>query len=115
MRYFKPTAKDSKKTKDGSRVPPKAARTGKQLERYFKGAANHRRIEILLLVAKEKGITLEGIADALDCNFKTASEHTRRLVAAGLLNKEYQGRNVAHAVSPYGKRFASFITTFLHS
>ncbi len=90
-------------------------RTGKQLERYFKGAANHRRIEILLLVAKEKGITLDGIAETLDCNFKTASEHTRRLVAAGLLNKEYQGRSVAHSVSPYGKRFAAFIQTFLHS
>src|SRR3989344_2510264 len=63
-------------------------KTVKQLERYFKGAANHRRLAILKLVAGRPGVTLEEIAEALDCNIKTISEHSRRLVQAGLPNKK---------------------------
>lgn len=87
-------------------------KTGKQLERHFKGVANHRRIAILMLAAKNPGITLEQIAEDLDCNLKTISEHTRRLVQAGLLNKDYRGRKVEHSVSPYGKRFYDFLCQF---
>lgn len=87
-------------------------KTGKQLERYFKGAANHRRIDILRLVDKHEGITVEEIADALGGNVKTISQHTRSLVHAGLLNKQYRDRHVAHALSPYGKSFLKFMSTF---
>lgn len=87
-------------------------KTSKQLERHFKGVANHWRIDILLLVKKSDGITLEKIAESLNCNIKTASEHTRRLVQAGLLNKKYQGRAVTHSLSPYGKRIHKFISNF---
>lgn len=87
-------------------------KTAKQLERHFKGVANHRRIAILLLVLKDPNITLEAISENLDCNMKTISEHTRRLVQAGLINKDYRGRKVEHNVSPYGKLFCSFISQF---
>ncbi len=87
-------------------------KTAKQLERHFKGVANHRRIAILMLVFKNSGITLEEIAESLNCNIKTISEHTRRLVQAGLLNKLYKGRKVEHFVSPYGKNFCFFIRQF---
>ena len=87
-------------------------KTSKQLERYFKGAANHRRLDILRLIAKRQGLTLEEIAEVLNCNFKTISEHTRRLVQAGLLNKKYQGRSVIHSLSPYGKMFIKFMKKF---
>ena len=90
-------------------------KTPKQLERHFKGVANHHRIGILLLVSKNSGITVEGIAQELNKNFKTISEHTRRLVQAGLLNKTYQGRSVTHSLSPYGDEFIKFIKTFQHS
>ncbi len=90
-------------------------KTSKQMERHFKGIANHKRIDILLLVKDSEGITLEGIAEKLKGNFKTISEHTRRLVQAGLLNKKYRGRKVAHSLSPYGQKFINFITTFSHS
>ncbi len=90
-------------------------KTAKQLERHFKGIANHRRIAILLLVGKSDGLLLEEIATALECNLKTVSEHTRRLVQAGLLNKKYRGREVAHSLSPYGARLVKLITTFSHS
>ena len=87
-------------------------KTAKQLERHLKGISNHRRIDILRQVHKSDGITLEEIADELDCNIKTISEHTRRLVQAGLVNKKYQGRNVAHSLSPYGRRIIAFIDAF---
>lgn len=90
-------------------------KTAKQFERYFKGAANHHRIDILLLVSKSPDITLDGIAENLNKNFKTISEHTRRLVQAGFLNKRYQGRSVIHSLSPYGKKFVEFMKTFQHS
>ena len=90
-------------------------KTSKQLERHFKGIANHRRIDILLLVKNHDGLMLEDIADRLNCNFKTISEHTRRLVGAGLLNKKYKGRAVLHSLSPYGKRLVNFIKTFQYS
>ena len=87
-------------------------KTPKQLERYFKGAANHRRIAILLTVEKNEGIAVDGIAHALEANFKTISQHTRSLVHAGLLNKAYRGREVEHSLSPYGKSFLRFMKTF---
>ncbi len=87
-------------------------KTSKQLERYFKGAANHRRIAILSLVAKNDGIVLDGIVEALGANMKTISQHTHALVRAGLLNKKYQGRQVRHFLSPYGKAFHAFMKTF---
>ena len=61
-------------------------KTSKQLERYFKGAANHRRISILRAVEKNDGIALEELSEKLQANFKTISQHTRSLVQAGLLN-----------------------------
>mgnify|MGYP001594445906 CR=1 FL=1 len=90
-------------------------KTSKQMERHFKGIANHRRIDILIFIAKNSGANLEDIADNLDCNIKTTSEHTRRLVQAGLVNKQNQGRAVSHTLSPYGKTLCAFITTFQHS
>ena len=90
-------------------------KTAKQLERHFKGVANHHRIDILLLIARRPKITLEEIVEELNGNVKTISEHTRRLVQAGLVNKKYQGRNVVHTLSPYGKKFYKFIKTFQHS
>lgn len=87
-------------------------KTARQLERHFKGVANHRRISILELIAERDGITVEKIAENLSCNFKTISEHTRRLVQAGLINKKYMGRQVEHSLSPYGEIFLRFIKGF---
>ena len=79
-------------------------KSSKQLERHFKGAANHYRIAILILLKRRPGCTLEEIADILNGNIKTLSGHTGKLVAAGLVNKKYQGREVLHSLSPYGEK-----------
>jgi predicted transcriptional regulator len=93
----------------------KEIKTPKQLERHLKGLANHRRIAILNLIANEGGITLEEIAKTLNCNFKTVSGHTLKLLQAGLIRKKYQGRRVIHTLSPYGERFYKFLQTFSYS
>jgi predicted transcriptional regulator len=87
-------------------------KTPKQLERYFKGAANHRRIAILLAVEQNAGMAVADLALTLGANFKTISQHTRALVQAGLMNKKYRGRQVAHFLSPYGQAFLKFMKTF---
>jgi len=87
-------------------------KTPKQLERCFKGVANHWRIAILRTVEQNDGIAVEELAGALGANIKTISQHTRLLVHAGLLNKQYRGRQVAHSLSSYGKSFMRFMRTF---
>ena len=87
-------------------------KTAKQMERHLKGISNHYRIEILLLIAKENGITLEGIIEKIKANGKTIGEHTRRLYLAGLITKNYKGKYVVHALSPYGKIFVNFLKSF---
>ena len=84
----------------------------KQMERHLKGMANHYRIAILLLIAGNNKITLEAIVEKPKANEKTIGEHTRRLVTAGLINKEYRGQFVEHTLSPYGKIFVDFLQKF---
>lgn len=87
-------------------------KTSKQIEKHVKGIANHRRIDILFLISQSRGLTLENISEALDCNFKTVSGHTVKLVSAGLVDKRYYGTSVIHSLSPYGKIFVKFISEF---
>jgi DNA-binding MarR family transcriptional regulator len=90
----------------------KISKTPRQMERHLKGVANHRRIEILFIIADRDGITLDGICESIKGNTKTISEHTKKPVQSGLINKTRQGRGVGHSLSPYGKRFLKFIKTF---
>ena len=82
------------------------------MERHFKGLANHYRIDILILIDGNEGLTVEDITTQLSANFKTISQHTRYLVGAGLIQKQYKGRSVVHSLSPYGKMFACFVKEF---
>lgn len=90
-------------------------KTAKQMEKHLKGISNHYRIAILLLVDRNKDITLEAIVKNLKANEKTIGEHTRRLHNAGLINKNYSGNYVQHNLSPYGKKFVTFLKSFQNS
>src|SRR3989344_9055638 len=90
-------------------------KSAKKLERHFKGVANHRRIEILMLVARRPEIIQEDIIGELKGNQKTIREHIRRLYHAGLIDKTYAGRGVQHTLTPYGETFVSFIKSFTTS
>ncbi len=86
-------------------------KNGRDLEKYFKGVANHRRIDILNLISQIPNITVEGIAGNLDCDFQVVAVHTQKLSRVGLVDKKYIGRSVGHTLSPYGKKFLAFIRT----
>ena len=90
-------------------------KTSKQLERHFKGIANHRRIDILFLIKMNEDITLDKIAKRLKCNIKTIAEHTRRLFLAGLVNKKYFKNTVKHPLSPYGEKMIRVLNLFSNS
>jgi len=90
-------------------------KTPKQLERHFKGAANHWRIAILRAVKKRGALTTEDITEEVRGHYKTVSQHTHTLVRSGLLNKTPVGRSVTHHLSPYGKKFITFFEPLEYS
>ncbi len=83
-----------------------------RFEKIFKGVSNHRRIQILDFIHKNKGCVLDTIANSLNCNIKTISEHTRRLVQAGLVRKRYEGRYVKHDLTVHGQKMIDIILAF---
>ena len=81
------------------------------LERKMKGIANHRRIEIAFLLAQTPELSVLDIAEILKINFKTASEHIRRLALAGIVMKRNDKNSVRHALTPLGKSILKFLRT----
>lgn len=81
----------------------------KQLEAIIRGFANHHRIALLLLLADNPGLTLDGCANGLDLNVKTASGHLRELSINGFVDKEADGRAVHHTLTPRGQAAVAFI------
>lgn len=75
----------------------------------MKGAANHRRLQILDLLRKKPELSVDEIADALKINFKTASEHIRRLAIAGLVMKRNEGNFVRHKLTLRGQTILKFL------
>ena len=65
----------------------------------------------MLLLEKFPELALFEIADRLTINFKTASEHIRRLAIAGLVWKRSEGSAVRHVLSPAGKVILKFLRT----
>ena len=90
---------------------PYFAKTTRKLERVVKGFANHRRIEILMLLQKEPELSVTEIAESLNINFKTASEHIRRLALSGLVLKRNHGNAVRHIPSVVGVSILKFLRT----
>lgn len=83
----------------------------KELEKIVKGFSNHRRIEIMMLLHKKPELSLFEIAEYLDVNFRTISEHTRRLVSAGLIFKRSDINFVRHGLTNRGKAILVFLGT----
>lgn len=81
----------------------------KQLEAIIRGFANHHRIALLLLLAEQPNLTLDGCAKGLDLNVKTASGHLRELSINGFVDKEADGRSVHHSLTGRGRAAVAFI------
>lgn len=80
----------------------------RQLERIVKGFANHRRIQMLELLEKEPELSVLEIAEELKINFKTASEHIRRLAISGLVMKRSDGSYIRHKLTGRGLSILKF-------
>lgn len=81
----------------------------RNMERVTKGIANHRRLEIIDLLQKKPELSVEEIAEILKINFKTASEHIRRLAISGLLMKRHEGNFVRHKLTTRGSTILKFL------
>ena len=83
----------------------------RKLERLVRGFSNHRRIEILELVKRKPEMSVIEISEELKINFKTASEHIRRLAIAGLVMKRSEGSAVCHKITNIGSSILMFLRT----
>jgi len=63
------------------------------------------------LLEWEPKLSVFEISDKLDANFKTISEHLRRLTLAGLVAKFNMGSEVEHNLSQSGKYILKFLRT----
>ncbi|MEX0917060.1 MAG: winged helix-turn-helix domain-containing protein [Candidatus Paceibacterota bacterium] len=82
-----------------------------ELERIFKGAGNHRRIEIMYMLEKKPELSLSEIAENLSIDFRTVGEHVRKLAIAGLIMKRHDGNAVRHALTTRGNSILKFCRT----
>ncbi|MBI2047977.1 MAG: helix-turn-helix transcriptional regulator [Parcubacteria group bacterium] len=80
----------------------------KKLERIIKGFANHRRLEIIVLLNKTPELSVEEITKRLSINYENASDHIRKLAIAGLVLKRYEGNVVRHKLTDRAKTVISF-------
>lgn len=83
----------------------------KRIERVFKGAGNHNRIKIISYIAEANNTTLWQMSQALNLDFRLTSHHTEILEKAGLIEKQYAGRQVMHFLTPYGQKIYDFLKT----
>ena len=83
----------------------------RKLERIVKGFANHRRIEILDLLGREPELSVSEVSEKLEVNFKTISEHIRRLGISGLLLKRSDGTSIRHKLTLIGITILKFLRT----
>jgi len=79
-----------------------------ELENILKGAANHRRIQILELLGHTPDLSGLDIAEKIDTDFRTVSLHTGRLARAGLIKKRHEGSSVIHTLTSRGKSILVF-------
>lgn len=80
----------------------------RELETILKGAASHRRIQIIDLLDRPTELSVFEIAEHLSIDFRTASEHLRKLTIAGVVMKRSDGTSVRHALTKRGKDILKF-------
>ncbi|MEK7575057.1 MAG: winged helix-turn-helix domain-containing protein [Patescibacteria group bacterium] len=86
-------------------------KTFRELERVVRGFSNHRRIQIIYMLKKTPELSVDEVADELDINFRTASEHIRRLAVAGLVLKRNAGNSVRHKLTRRAESILKFLGT----
>ena len=83
-------------------------RKSKIIENIMKGVANHWRIKILSLLGKKPELSVGEIADRLGGDYRTISDHVRKLAQSGLIMKRYEGNFVRHSLTNLGESILEF-------
>jgi predicted transcriptional regulator len=86
-------------------------KTFREFERVVRGFSSHRRIQILFILKKTPELSVDEVADELDINFRTASEHIRRLAISGLVIKRNAGNSVRHKITKRAESILKFLGT----
>lgn len=89
----------------------KSLKTYNELERIARGFSNHRRIQIMELLQRQPELSVADMSEKLKVNFKTISEHARRLAITGLVLKQHNRAAVCHALTDRGKEVLKFLRT----
>ena len=85
-----------------------ASSTYRRIERIVKGFANHRRLQILDLLARKPELSVEEISERLNIGYENASDHVRKLAIAGLVFKRNEGNAVRHKLTPRAESILVF-------
>jgi len=79
------------------------------IEKIMKGCANHRRVRMLFLLEKQPFYAEHELARLMSIKPKNASEHLRRLMIAGLVQKRRYGQRMFHPISNLGRKILKFV------
>ena len=83
----------------------------RRVERVIKGAASHRRLEILNLLKLVPELSVAEISERLRIGYLNTSDHIRKLAIAGLVIKRSDGNSVRHKITPRGESILEFCKT----
>lgn len=78
-------------------------KTFRQLERTIKGGANHRRLQIMVMLQKEPELSVVEVSKKIGANQKTISNHMRYLASSGLILKRSDFNCVRHKLTKNGE------------
>ena len=81
------------------------------LERLVRGFANHRRIQIMEILAKTPELSVDELTQVLNINYKTAADHLRRLAIAGLVLKKSDSVSIRHKLTERAEYVLKFLRT----
>ena len=84
------------------------AKRSKYLEKVIKGASNHWRLKILDELDKKPELSVGDITEKVKGDYRTISDHIRKLAQSGLVMKRYEGNSVRHALTNRGKSILKF-------
>lgn len=81
-----------------------------KLAKVVQGFANRNRVAILLMLSRTSGLNVGSLGDVLGISFRSASEHSQRLEAAGLVVKKRNGQQIEHSLTRTGRRAVRFLS-----
>jgi len=87
----------------------KNKKSNRELERIIKGVANHRRLQILVLLKKEPELSVQEVADKLNSEMKNISAHINKMAIAGLVMKRNDDKSVRHKLTKRGNVILTFV------